>query len=285
MPQPLRQIKNRIRSIENTKKVTSVMELVSVSKLNRIEKIRDALRPYQAGLRLLIDSLISSKPEEIDNLFFKNREKKKLVLCVITSDNGLCGLYNVNIIRAADEFINKNGSDKVKLIVVGKKGLNYFNSKKFKILRAYVGLNGRYDDIISDQICSILKNLFLTGEADEVYVAYSRFEVGAFNKVMVEKFVNIEKPAQGKEIKYIFEPDFESILKEALTKYIIIKMRLIFLEAFSSEHTARSISMHAATDNAKELLEGLILLKNKVRQANITQEIMEIISSVEALKG
>ncbi|MFH1199192.1 MAG: ATP synthase F1 subunit gamma [Candidatus Omnitrophota bacterium] len=285
MPVPLKQIKTRIRSIENTKKVTSAMQMVSMAKLNRITKTLYALKPYCNKLEYVLTNLAGAG-KNINNPLFKPAAKKeKLVLCVIASDNGLCGLYNQNILRLSEEFIKKNSQSKVSLIVVGKKALNYFKNKPAPILRTYVGLNGKYDSIISDEIAGILKHLFLSKQADEVYAAYTYFKNGVIQTAVVDKILNIELKPCLKPIEYISEPAPEIIMERFISGYIVMKARLLFLQAFVSEHAARSMAMRSATDNAKDLLKGLILLRNKVRQANITQEMAEIISSVEALRS
>jgi len=285
MPVPLKQIKNRIRSIQNTEKVTSAMQMISLAKLNRITKALYALKPYCNKLDSVLNNL-SGAVENSNNDFLKPAAKKdKFVLCVIASDNGLCGLYNQNILRLSEEFIKKNGKDKVRLIIVGKKALNYFKNKNVAILHTYLGLNGKYDSIISDEITGILKHLFLSKHADEVYVAYTYFKSGIAQAAVVDRLLNIELKPVGLPIEYISEPRPEIIMERLISTYIIMKMRLVFLQAFVSEHAARSMAMRSATDNAKDLLKGLVLLRNKVRQANITQEITEIISSAEALRS
>lgn len=284
MPVPLKQIKNRIRGITNTKKVTGAMQMVSMAKLNRIVKLLYTLRPHFLKMESIFHNLICSQAKIISPYLKEKESNGKIALCIIASDNGLCGLYNNNVIRAAEEFIKKIELDKLKLIVVGKKGFNYFKNKGISILHTYIGLNGRYDDIISDEIANILIHLFLSKEADEVYIAYAHFKSAIVQRAQVEKFLNI--PAcRGKEIEYILEPGLEKILSELIPKYLKAKLRLMFLEAFTSEHAARSLAMKAATDNAQDLLEALVLQRNKVRQASITQEIMEIVSSAEALRG
>lgn len=285
MPVPLKQIKTRIRSIENTEKVTSAMQMVSMAKLNRITKTLYALKPYYNKLESVLINLVGAV-ENSNNLFLKPALKKeRIVLCVIASDNGLCGLYNHNILRLTEEFIKKNGHEKVDLIIVGKKALNYFKNKNISILHTYVGLNGKYSSIISDEITGMLRHLFLSGKADEIHVAYTYFKSGVVQTAVVEKLLNIELKLADKPIEYISEPDPEVIMERLISSYIIMKMRLVFLQAFVSEHAARSMAMRSATDNANDLLKGLILLRNKVRQANITQEITEIISSTEALRS
>ncbi len=308
MSQPLRHIKNRIRTVENVKKVMNAIEMVSVSKLNSINRLLAPILPYSSRLESMLHDLISSE-EEFHNPFFdtfdsaqyqpranaslqagvrrgveKRNDVRASALCVITSDNGLCGMYNYNVARAAEEFVEKKGRDNVKLIVLGKKGLAHFRNRGYKIPYIFIDLHGRYNKAVFDEINSLLTDLFLKNEVGEVYVAYTRIKRGMGQKVSVEKFLNIET-LEAKHEQYIVEPEFNAVLGDLVPRYIAAKWKLIVLEALAAEHTARSISMKAATDNAKELLESLVLARNKIRQAGITADIMEIISAAEALKG
>lgn len=284
MGQSLKQIKNRIRSIENTRKVTNAMEMVSVSKLNRIDKMLLSFRPYYQNLEDMFCRLVCSYAQAAHPLLEVRQKKDKIALCVITSDNGLCGLYNQNILRAAEEFIRKQGEEKISLIVVGRKGINYFRKRSMPVLRTYPELNGRFDNQFAGQLCELLIQLFLKQEADEVYAAYTSFKTAITQRAVVERLLSIELE-KAEEVEYILEPDFTGVLDKMVKAYISNKVRMILLQAFTAEHAARAISMKTATDNAKELLDDLVMVRNKVRQANITQEIMEIISSAEALRG
>jgi len=284
MPQSIKQIKNRIRSVENTKKVTGAMQMISVVKFNRIEEKLFALRRYALRFENLMHNLTSLSQEPSLEYFKKESIRSDIALCLITSDSGLCGMYNQNVIRAAEEFLEKNGAKKVKLILVGQKGLNYFKGKPVEILNSHTGLNAKFTQDSCDKIARELSQLFLSGQVGSVYVAHTHFKNFLTQKPTLQRFLSIEARG-GKPVECIIEPDLESILTDLIPQYLLIKMRLIFLEAFTSEHAARFISMKTATDNAKELLEDLVLLRNKVRQAGITQDILEITSSVEALKG
>ncbi len=284
MPQPIKQIKNRIRSVENTKKVTGAMQMISVAKLNRIEDLLFALRPYALRLENLMHNLAGLSQEDPVGYFKKSSGSGDIALCVLTSDSGLCGAYNQNIIRAVEGFLDKNGADKVKLILIGQKGLSYFRARSVKIINSYAGLNAKFIQSTCDKITVELMQLFLSGQVGSVYLAYTYFENSIVQKANIERLLAIESK-EGKLTEYIAEPDLGSILEDLVPQYLLVKMRLVFLEAFTSEHAARTISMKTATDNAKELLEGLLLLRNKVRQAGITQDILEISSSSEALKG
>ena len=283
MAHSLKQIKNRIRSIENTKKVTAALELISVAKLNRIDKLFFAFRPYFSRLEEMINNL-SGGQESIESPFFKKHESQEVCLCLITSDTGLCGTYNNNILQAADDFISKQGKDKVKLLLIGKKGFNYFKKSRIEIFNSYIGLNGRYSDEVCTKIKDELVDIFLSGKVGEINIAYTHYTSALLITPVVRKFLAIEKK-EAKPMDYIFEPDKKALIDELIPYYIWARLKSILLEAFTSEHAARTVAMKSATDNAKELLEKLKLERNKVRQANITQDIMEIISSAEALKG
>ncbi|MDD5128415.1 MAG: ATP synthase F1 subunit gamma [Candidatus Omnitrophica bacterium] len=284
MSQSIKQIKNRIRSVENTKKVTGAMQMISVVKLNRIEDQLFALRPYALRMENLMYNLAGLSDQLASEYFNKRSSDSDIVLCLITSDNGLCGMYNQNVIRLAEEFLQNNQRQKVKLIVVGQKGLSYFRSRQVEIYNSYIGLNAKFTQNFCDKITAELSQLFLSGKAGSVYLAYTYFENSLMQKAILQRLLSIE-PRKAEPEEYIAEPDLKSILTDLIPKYLLIKMRLVFLEAFTSEHAARTISMKTATDNARELLEGLVLLRNKVRQAGITQDILEITSSAEALRG
>jgi F-type H+-transporting ATPase subunit gamma len=284
MPQPIKQIKNRIRSVENTKKVTSALEMISVVKLNRIQHPLLALRPYALRLENMMHNLAGLSKKNLPSYFKTKPDGFDSVLVLITSDNGLCGLYNQNVMSLAQEFLEKNNPKKFKLILVGQKGLSYFRARPETVLNSYIGLNGKFNHDFCDKITTQLIDLFLSGQVGSVYLAYTYFKNSLVQKPVIEQFLSIP-PRIVKPVEYIIEPDLKSIFADLIPQYLRVKMQLVFLESFTSEHAARTVSMKAATDNAKELLDGLVLLRNKLRQAGITQDILEITSSVEALRG
>lgn len=281
----LRQIKNRIRSVESTTKITSALQMISALKLSRTNKMLDGARPYAWGLETLLNNLLAGK-EGHGNIFLEERPRKeKIGLCVVTSDSGLCGMYNNNIISYADDFLRQHNENTIKLVLVGKKGLNHF--KQYfgtEIINTYDGLHGRYSQEDCDAITQYLIKIFLSQEVDEVYIAYTHFQNTLVHKPVIKKFLNIERTG-GEANDYLLEPDIDRILEELVPKTLCAKMRLVLLDAFTSEHASRIVAMKAATDNAKELSRQLVLLRNKVRQANITQEIMEVVSSSDAVGG
>ena len=284
MAQSIKQIKTRIRSVENTKKVTGAMQMISVAKLNRIQDQLSVLRPYALRLENIMHNLAGLSQESLSGYFKKRSAQAPIALCLISSDSGLCGMYNQNVMRLVNEFLEKNNSKKIKLILVGQKGLSYFRNSSIEILNSYVGLNAKFNQDFCDKITRELTDLFLSAQVGSVYLAYTYFENSLMQKATIEQLLNIQ-PKTVKPIEYIAEPDFKSILEGLVSRYLKIKMRLVLLEAFTSEHAARTVSMKTATDNARDLLEGLVLFRNKVRQAGITQDILEITSSAEALRG
>ncbi|MDD5730383.1 MAG: ATP synthase F1 subunit gamma [Candidatus Omnitrophica bacterium] len=286
MIQSLKQIKNRIKSIENTRKVTSAMQMVSIAKLNRVEKQLAGAKPYFQRLDSLLSHLIADMGDTKNSFLEERAKKEKIALCVVTSDSGLCGMYNNVVIRFAEDFIMKQGGGNVKLIVIGKKGYNYFRSKKITIEHSYLGLQGRYSEKTSDEIAQKLMSIYSGRLADEVYITYTKFSAAYMHKPVMMKVLNVcPEQKNVRPVNYILEPGKERILEELVERYIFTKVRFVLLEAFASEHTSRVMAMKTATDNARDLLAQLTLLRNKVRQASITQDIMEIISSADALKG
>jgi len=284
--QSLKQIKNRIRSVENTRKVTNAMQMISVAKLNRMDKALYSLRPYFSRLESLLNNLLAGAPGISKTFIDKKTTSGKIVLCVVASDNGLCGSYNNNIIRLSEDFVAARGKEKLELVCIGKRGNVYFNKHGRRIINSYIGLNANYSQKVSDEITDYLIDLFLSGQADEVHIAYTYFKTALIQQPRIEKFLNIEPDQQtGQPINFILEPDISAILKELIPRYMAMKMRLVLLNAFTCEHASRTVAMKTATENAHEMISGLVTLRNKVRQANITQEIMEIIASSEALKG
>lgn len=284
MAESLKHIKNRIRSIESIKKITRAMQMVSLAKLRPCENKLLALRVYLEKLKNLLACALAESGKVNNSFLIPVQNPKRIALCVISSDSGLCGTYNQNIFRAAENFIAGHKDFQVSIIAVGRKGFNYFKKKNFSLPLVYVEPQGNYAALMLDKIISDLTNLFLTRGADEVYLAYARFVSASRQEVKIEKFLNIDY-APGLREEYILEPDAKSLLDEIIPAYISAKMKACLLEAKTSEHAARIISMSEATSNAEELLDGLILLRNKVRQAGITKELIEIISSAEALKG
>jgi len=241
-------------------------------------------REYFARIKGLLGNILSNVGQVTHPLLAKRGAGNRAALCLITSDSGLSSDYNLNIIRAAEEFINKYRQEEILLITAGKKGFKYFQKKGVQVTAKFIESKGSYSAEVSGRILTTLADIFLSGQADEVYLAYTRFQSISKHVPVIEKLFSIDSIAATEDLKYIVEPDINGILAELIPIYSSYKMKLAFLNAFTCEHASRMIAMAEATHNAEELLEGLVLSRNKLRQANITKELMELISSSEVLK-
>lgn len=283
MIQNLRQIKSRIKSIENTRKITRAMETISAAKLNRIKSSFYAARSYSLSLESVLKRILSDIPEVKNPLIEKRESIKNIAVCIIASDTGLCGAYNNNIIKKTEAFISNYGRENIRLIAVGKEVFTYFKNKGYSITRAHVGLYGRYSIKISQELVTELTAIFLSKEADEVYIAYTNFSSNLKHNPVVEKFLNIDFE-EGQRTYYILEPDASTILDDMIPRFLASRMNTVIMDAFTAEHSARMLAMKIATDNAEDLIDTLTLMRNKARQAQITKEVVEIAMAAEAIK-
>lgn len=289
----LRQIRRRIKSVKNTQQITRAMEMVSASKLKRSESMLFSSRPYAKKMAKLLGHLAHSTCGYA-HPFFEKREINKIGVVIVTSDKGLCGSYNSNVIRVAESFLKRHKSSDVKLILLGKKGAEHFKKKEWEIVHRVQDLGGKIDRVRVEEITGFVTDIFLRREVDEIHLIYTAFGSALVYKPTVEKFLNIEMDssishevhteAEMHEIEYIFEPNPKDIMDILLPRYTVTKMHIILAEAFTSENSARMIAMKSATDNADEMVDNLTLVRNKLRQASITKEISEIVAGAEALK-
>jgi F-type H+-transporting ATPase subunit gamma len=282
----LRDIRKRIRSVENIKQITRAMEMVAAARLRKAQAKAEQAQPYASKMRQILENLATAS-SEFTHPLYQQREVKKTGLVVIAADRGLCGSYNTNIFQTADRFLKQAGQDKVELIAVGRKAVEYYRRRKWTIKKRVPEWGGKITFQQTKNLTHELVDWFISGELDEIWLAYTHFISIPSRKVVLEKFLKIEKPkTEGKQVitDYIFEPDPVEIYAEILPRYCVTKIQTVLAEAFASELAARMISMGAATQNAEEMIENLTLVRNKVRQAAITKEMLEITSGAEALK-
>lgn len=272
--------------MQGIKKITRAMEMVSFAKLNQIYKDIYNSKEYLASVNGLVGDLLAGCEDLHSPLVCERPQKNRIMLCVITSDTGLCGNYNNALIRIADKFITEHNGSNIDLIIIGRKAYNYFKKTGRSIIESHTDCYGHFSAELANKISSKLIDSYLSGRADEVYIAYALFESSARHKFIVEKILNIEK-SKGKcgAVEYLFEPDMDSILDKLLPLYIKAKIRAIILNAFASEHSTRVMAMGEANENAGDLLDSLTLMRNRVRQAGITTEITEVVASADALRG
>ncbi|HVP36608.1 MAG TPA: ATP synthase F1 subunit gamma [Terriglobales bacterium] len=283
----LKILRRRIKSVSSTMQLTRAMELVSAAKLRKAQTRLVSSRPYASNMQTILENL-SSASTTLTHPLFEKREVKQKGLVIISSDRGLCGSYNVNIFRRAEEFLGQeDNKGKVRLIILGKKGFYHYRRRPWEIKLKYLDLGAKLELARTKAITADLVNLFLSGELDEIFLLYTRFLTVSSYRITLEKFLNIEGPEETEEevsIQYIFEPSAERLFDGLLPRYCLTRIQIALSEAFASEQGSRMIAMGAATQNAEEMIDQLTLLRNKARQASITKEMVEIASGVEALK-
>ena len=290
----LKEIGNRIKSIKNTQQITKTMQMVAASRFKKSESLFRKAKEYGNKIDNLAKTLSGSITENITSPLFEKRDVKNVCLTIVTSDRGLCGSYNTNIIRKAELFLRKkkDESKTTKLVLVGKKGYDFFKNKNVSIEKSFLDLGGKVDVEAIGKVASFLPDFFISGEVDEVYLLYTHYKSPISYVPTLEKFLNLEKELdegskekeQGPSPDYILEPNIAEILEDLLPQYIKTKILHSISESFISENSARMIAMKNATDNAGEMIEDMTRIRNKARQASITTEILEIVAGAEALK-
>jgi F-type H+-transporting ATPase subunit gamma len=259
--------------------------MVAVSRLKRAEKRLRSARPYAEKIQELMESLAPSLPR-IEHPLVAKREPLRIAVVLITSDKGLCGAFNANIIHYANRFIEENSGKEIKLFLIGKKGYDFFSRRRYSI-EYYLPQVSR--DISPQEVKEISNSFvrgFEKGLHDEVYLFYSQFRT-AMNTIPTKtKLLPIESPTESQQVaaEPIYEPSAEEIMNELLPRYIEAQVYKGLLESSASEQGSRMVSMKNATDNAEKMIRSLTLSYNKVRQASITKEIIEVTTASEALK-
>ena len=284
----LKEIHSRIVSIGSTIQITSAMKMVSAAKLKRAQDAIIKMRPYANKLTELLQNLSSSLDSSEGGNYSKEREIKKILMVVITSNRGLCGGFNTNILKKTKSSIIENYQDKeVKIISIGKKSSDYFSKENVTLVSSHDEI---YSDITFEKTSIIAEEImkgYLDGSYDKVVLVYNQFKNPATQIVVEENFLPI-KPIESQQEEvgdYIFEPNQEEIVENLIPKSLKTQIFKAILDSNASEHGARMTAMHKATDNAGELKKELTLSYNKARQAAITGEILEIVGGAEALNG
>ena len=285
----LKEIKRRIQSVKNTQQITKAMKLVAASKLRKAQQAILDARPYAIKMMDVINHLAARCNSDLHPLL-DDREGKRTLLLIITSDKGLCGGFNGSIIRKTAQYLKDNDQNENSLIVAGKKGNDIFSNRPVTIVEDLVGWTKDFDYLKAQAIGGNLATMFSENKIDKVLVVYNEFKSVMQQEVVVEQLLPVvpEKVEQGKDsvaMDYIYEPDEETILNVLLKRYTADVVYRAFLESSASEHGARMTAMDSASRNAGEMIDGLTLTYNKARQAYITKELIEIVNGAEALKG
>jgi F-type H+-transporting ATPase subunit gamma len=290
----LKEVRNRIVSVTSTQQITSAMKMVSAAKLRRAQDAVTQMRPYAMKLQEILSNLTASIDSSEGGVFGEQRMPEKVLIIAVTSNRGLAGAFNANIIKQVkllleDRYKNQSLKGNVKFMAIGKKANDYFTKN---LMPVFANNSNLYEQLnfgnVSEVAESVMK-AFASGEFDLIELVYNQFKNAAVQIPTVEQYLPVLPPENNGQstssIDYIFEPDKENIVTELIPKSLKIQLYKAVLDSNAAEHGARMTAMSKATDNAKELIKELKLSYNKARQASITNEILEIVGGAEALKG
>ncbi len=292
----LKEVRIRINSVKSTRQITSAMKMVAASKLRRAQNAILNMRPYAEKLHHIMQDLSSDMEDSGEGAYSVDRGDEKILIITITSNRGLCGAFNTNVVKAALELINgkysaQNQKGDVSVMCLGKKGADGMKSAGIVPVETNIEI---FDHLSFENATPIAENLmkqFVDKKYDKIFIIYNQFKNAAVQILKNEQFLPVaeadkhENKEGNSEANYIFEPNKEEILEALVPKAIKVQLYKALLDSFASEHGARMTAMHKATENADELLKDLKLTYNKARQASITNEILEIVGGAEALNG
>ncbi|HEX8153246.1 MAG TPA: ATP synthase F1 subunit gamma [Thermoanaerobaculia bacterium] len=277
-------LRRRIRSVKNTQQITKAMKMVAAAKLRRAQERMYAARPYAAGLREVLSSVATRVDITKHPLLQQHEREENILVLVVTADRGLCGAFNTNVIRAAQNAIAERSWPNVQLLPIGRKANDAFKRRPWPIRRQATHVFQALSLDTAREIAQAAIADFLSGEIDAVYVIYNEFKSIIAQQIRVERLLPIEGAVDQPQstIDYLYEPSPEAILNDLLPKHIEFQLYRILLESAAAEQGARMTAMEAATKNASEMISSLTLTYNRIRQAAITKEIIEIVSGAAA---
>ena len=281
----LKDLRRRIRATKSMQQIFKAMEMVAAAKLRRAQARAQAASPYSRKISEMLDNLAGAA-SELEHPLFKVRPVKTTALVVITADRGFAGTYNTNVLRVAEQRVRTAEPGAVQLVVVGRRGRDYFRRRNVPILAAHTDLPGEASLEFAQQLTRELTELFVGGRVDRIEVLYTHFVNALVRRVTAETYLPVggESKSVAADRGTIFEPDAETIFAELLPRYATAKLYAALADALASEHSARMVAMGSARKNAGELVDSLTLTRNRLRQAAITREIAELVGGAEALK-
>lgn len=282
--------RRRIRSVKNTQQITRAMKFIAAARLRRAQETAVSLRPYASGIREVLRSAMSriENPEQFPLL--TQRPEEKILVLVTSGERGLCGAFNANVLRRAFEFLREKGDKSVEVITLAKKGRDAFRKRSWKIAGEYVDVTSRADLNKAREIAAEVMKIYESGGADSVYLIYNEFKNVMMQTLRTEKLLPLDRsaldqhdksappPSSGDNVDYIYEQPAEEIFNKLVPRYVEMQIYRMIAESSAAEHAARMTAMESATSNASDVIDALTLHMNKVRQAAITREIIEVVS-------
>jgi F-type H+-transporting ATPase subunit gamma len=291
----LKEVRNRIKSTQSNLQITKAMKMVSAAKLRRAQDAIQLMRPYAVKLQEMLQNIVSNSEGDIELALAAQRPVEKVLIIAITSDRGLCGAYNSNVIKLAKQVIREKYAEQfakgqVEILPIGKKGWEHFSKSGYKQNEAYWNLFSHLDFEHVKEAAAVAMEGFTKGDYDAVEIIYSEFKNAATQRFVSEQFLpiaKVETPEGKKESRadFIFEPEKQTLIAELMPKILNTQLYKAMLDASASEHGARMTAMDKATENANELLRNYKISYNRARQAAITTELTEIVSGAAALNG
>lgn len=287
----LKTLRRRVRTVRNIKQITRAMEMVSAAKLRRAQTTLLAARPYARKLQELLAN-VAAGSSLAANPLFRERAGRRRILVVFTADRGLAGSFNVNLARAAEEFMESDPAAQWRLLCVGRRGRDHFAHRGAEIVETVTGLGGQADSAQATRLAARLRELFLVGEVDTIHLLYARFVSTVVNHPLAVQFLPMTPdalqaegaPAAGAPVDYIVEPSPQAVFDQLLPRYLSSRIYITMAEQAASEHSARMVAMNNATKNCTDLGDQLTLKLNKARQGSITKELLDIVGGAEALQ-
>jgi F-type H+-transporting ATPase subunit gamma len=290
-------IRRRVRAVKSTQQITKAMKMVAASRLRRAQERIQQARPFATQMLRVLNSLASRVDPSAHPLLDERTEPRaggKVLLFVITADRGLCGSFNANVIKSAGTFITEGVGREVALGLIGRRGRDFFRRRGFEVRYEQVNLFASLKFEDAQAIAAAAIQAFVSGEVDSVYVVYNEFKSVMMQRVVIERLLpiprlDIQPPAAGAApagepvVDYLYEPKPEELFTQLLPNHVEVQVFRALLESAAAEHAARMTAMDAATRNSAEMIEALTLYMNKVRQAAITREIIEVVSGAQAL--
>ncbi len=279
-------IRRRVRSVRNTQQITKAMKMISAAKLRRAQERAVAARPYGAMLKQILANVAeaaSQSPEAGSNPLLAVRPEKKVLLLVVSADRGLAGAFNTNLLKLAQRFVAENGDKELKIEAIGRKARDYFRKRRGTVIGEYLDMMRQLSVDYADKIAAGVIERFSRGEVDAVYLFVNEFKSVMASNLVQSRLLPIELPPSSAPVDYIYEQKPEQLLGTLLPKYVKGQIYRALLESVAAEHAARMTAMEAASSNAGDMIDKLTLYMNRVRQASITREIIEIVSGAAAL--
>ncbi len=289
----LKEVRNRIKSVQSTQQITKAMKMVSAAKLRRAQDAIIQMRPYSQKLQEMLSNIVSSVSGDVSMPLAEERPTERVLMIAVTSDRGLCGAYNANVIKLTRQVINEKYAEQQKkgnvtILPIGKKGFEFFTRMGYNVVSDYWGIfsNLSFENVRSAAVYA--QDAFLKKEYDRIEIVYSQFKNAATQIFTAEPYLpipKVEQKAGSKNVDFIYEPSMGELLQELMPKILNTQVYKAVLDANASEHGARMTSMDKASENAGEILKALKISYNRARQAAITTELTEIVSGAAALQG